>query len=177
MQQSKIISSKTLYQDNYTKVFKVETQKPNGKISTRVQMQKRSFVIVVPINKEKQVLLGREFRSALQKTVWMVPTGFVDPKESPQKTAKRELLEETGLLSKKLIPLYNLTGSSEYQQKGFAFLATNLTKDDSITPEYKTIPTSFQKATKMALENKLGDRIGLVVIAAIERFKNFQRAN
>ncbi|MFH1392242.1 MAG: NUDIX hydrolase [bacterium] len=173
MQQPKIISSKILYKDDYTKVFEVKIRKPDNRISTRVRMQKRSFVVVVPINHQKQVLFGREFRSALRKTVWMVPTGFVDSKESPKQTAKRELLEETGLLAKKLIPLYNLNGSSEYQQKGFAFLAVNLTKDDSVAPEYKTVLTSFEKTTEMALKNKLGDRIGLVVLAAIEKYKKF----
>lgn len=175
MKQPKIISSKTLYKDDYTRVFEVKIRKPDNRISTRVRMQKRAFVVVVPINNQKQVLLGREFRSALQKITWMVPTGFVDSRESSKQTAKRELLEETGFLAQKLIPLYHLTGSSEYQQKGFAFLAINLTKDDSIAPEYKTVPTSFKKATKMALENKLGDRIGLVVIAAIEKHKELAK--
>jgi len=169
MQQT-TISKKTLYKDNHTKILKLKLKKPNGDIFTQIQMEKRPFVIIVPIDKQRRILLGQEHRSNLQKKVWMVPTGFIDAKESPKQAAKRELLEETGLLAKKLTPLYQLTGSSEYRQQGFAFLATDLTKADT-TPELKMVQTSFCQAIQMALKNKLGDRIGLAVIAAIEKYR------
>lgn len=176
MKQTIILSQKTLYKDDYTKIIKLKLKKPNGKNIIRVKMQKRPFVIIVPIDEHGRVLLCREFRSALQKTVCMVPTGFIDSKESPKQAAKRELLEESNIIAKKLTPLYQLTGNSECQQQGFAFLATQLTKI-SATSELKIVPTSFNQATKMALKNKLGDRIGLVVMSAIEKYKKMACEN
>lgn len=170
MKQEAILDKKILYQDDYTKVIKLKIKKTDGKNIIRVKMKKRPFVVIVPINKQDRVLLCREYRSTLQKKVWMIPTGFIDHGESPQQTARRELLEETNLVAKKLTPLYQLTGSSECKQQGFAFLATQLTKIDGKS-ELQITPTDFNKAKKMALKNKLGDRIGLIVVAAIEKYK------
>ncbi|MFH1564834.1 MAG: NUDIX hydrolase [bacterium] len=170
MKQTTILAEKILYQDDYTKVVKLKLRKPDGKNIVRVKMEKRPFVVIVPIDEKGNVLLCREFRSTLQKTVWMVPAGFIDQNESSKQAARRELLEETNFKVKRLTPLYQLTGNSEYQQQGFAFLATQLTKIDGKS-ELQITPTDFNKTKKMALKNKLGDRIGLIVVAAIEKYK------
>lgn len=174
MQQKFPTPPKILYQDNYTKILQINFKKSNGDIATRIIMDKHPFVVIVPINEQKQVLLAREFRVALQKTVWMVPTGYINSTETPLQAAKRELLEEMGLKTQQLILLYRLTGNSECRQTGFVFIATQL-KQVKTTAELKVIPTDFRRAITMALQNKLGDRIGLAVIAAINKYKELRK--
>lgn len=54
-------------------------------------------VAVLPIVDGKLGLL-RIYRHAIQRHLWEVPRGFVDPDESDRNSALRELEEETGLL-------------------------------------------------------------------------------
>ena len=53
-------------------------------------------VAVLPVADGKLGLL-RVYRHAIQRHLWEVPRGFVDPGESDRKSALRELEEETGL--------------------------------------------------------------------------------
>lgn len=39
----------------------------------------------------------RQYRYALRQTIWEFPAGTLDPSESPESSARRELREETGL--------------------------------------------------------------------------------
>lgn len=54
------------------------------------------WVNVVPVTKDQQLVLVRQFRHGLAAFNLEIPGGIVDPGESPQKTVVRELVEETG---------------------------------------------------------------------------------
>jgi ADP-ribose pyrophosphatase len=51
---------------------------------------------IVPLTADRRVLLVRQFRCALNATIWEIPAGTLEPGEEPLATARRELAEETG---------------------------------------------------------------------------------
>ncbi len=55
------------------------------------------IIAVVEQDGEKRVVLTREFRAPLGGYELSVPSGLVDPGETPAEAARRELHEETGL--------------------------------------------------------------------------------
>ncbi len=60
------------------------------------------FVCIVALNAEGKLLLVRQFRPAAGQAVLEVPSGHLEPGESPEVAARRELLEETGHAAEKL---------------------------------------------------------------------------
>lgn len=70
-------------------------------------------VIVAALHNDKLVVT-REFRVAIGDYEWGIPAGLVDDDESPEQTARRELMEETNLIVDQIIGytpyLYNSAG-------------------------------------------------------------------
>ena len=61
-----------------------------------------SVVMIMTDPSGDRLLLTREFRMALGRTVYGFPAGLVDPGESCEESARRELWEETGLTLTKI---------------------------------------------------------------------------
>jgi len=63
-----------------------------------------TWVNVVALTKEKDVILVRQYRHGIQKTIIETPGGSMDSNDkSPFEAIKRELLEETGYSSNNII--------------------------------------------------------------------------
>ncbi|WP_100407062.1 NUDIX hydrolase [Bacillus solitudinis] len=79
-----------------------EVELPNGKKSTREIVKHPGAVAVIPVTKEGKIVLVRQFRKALDKTIIEIPAGKLEKGEEPLECAKRELEEETGYKSESL---------------------------------------------------------------------------
>ncbi|WP_243094570.1 NUDIX hydrolase [Thermus thalpophilus] len=60
---------------------------------------------VLPVTARTTALLVRQYRHPTGKFLLEVPAGKVDPGETPEEAARRELLEEVGARAKEVIPL------------------------------------------------------------------------
>lgn len=54
------------------------------------------FVQIVPVTRDSEVVMVRQYRHGAERVTLEVPGGLVDPGELPQITAARECLEESG---------------------------------------------------------------------------------
>ncbi len=76
-----------------------------------------------------QVVLIRQFRPSVEETLLEIPAGRIDPGETPEQAAKRELEEETGLIPlnlKKLVEFYPTPGFVD--EKIYIFYADEFKK-------------------------------------------------
>lgn len=68
----------------------------NGEMSKREVVNHQGAVGIVVTTDDGQILLVRQFRLPVGKVIWEIPAGTLEPNESPETCAIRELQEETG---------------------------------------------------------------------------------
>ena len=56
-----------------------------------------SVILILTDGSGERILLNREYRMAMAQWIYNFPAGLIDPGETPEESAKRELWEETGL--------------------------------------------------------------------------------
>ena len=98
----KTLSSQRIYDGRAVKLRVDTVQKPDGKTTTREIVEHSDCVAVVVIDSKDRVLLVRQYRKAVGKTLLEIPAGGIDPGEQPINCVRRELQEEIGYLPNKV---------------------------------------------------------------------------
>src|SRR5262245_48780577 len=88
-----------------SRVFAVEVVRkrfPNGQEHEITVVRHPPSVVLLPIADDGRVLLIRQFRASVDRELWEVPAGSVDPGETPEDAASRECEEEIRLVPRRL---------------------------------------------------------------------------
>jgi len=87
------------------RVFSVEVGRltfPNRTAHEIAVVRHRPSVVLIPMLDSERIVLIRQYRPAIARTMWELPAGTTDPGESPDEAAARECEEEIGLVPGKL---------------------------------------------------------------------------
>lgn len=96
------LSSRRLYEGRVLALDLDEVEEPGGVRATREVVRQRGSVAALPVQADGSVVLVRQYRHAVGEALWELPAGRLDPGESPEEGARRELEEETGLRAGRL---------------------------------------------------------------------------
>jgi ADP-ribose diphosphatase len=111
-----IHSSELVAKSRLFKIEQLELEFSNGEQRTyeRMKSSGRGAVMVVPIVNEQEFLLVSEYCAGTHSYELGFPKGLIDPGESPEQAANRELKEEIGFGAKRLIKLKTLSIAPSY---------------------------------------------------------------
>ena len=101
---------------------------PDGTEFTRDVVRHPGAVAVVAVTDDRRVLLVRQYRGPIDRELLEIPAGTRDVDgESPEQTARRELIEEAGVAAGELRLLATVFNSPGFcDEETSLFLATGL---------------------------------------------------
>jgi ADP-ribose pyrophosphatase len=144
-------------------------QLPNGRTTRITFINHPGAVIIAPFLNKNTVVMLCQFRPALKKYIYELPAGTLDPNESTAVCARRELLEETGLLTRKLTKLGSIYPVPGYSTEVIhIFKAEQLTLTQAQPEEYeviKTIPMTKFRIRRLMSQGKLRDAKSICTFA------------
>jgi len=137
-----------LIRDGFRKILSKTFTLPNGQSQDFEIKKEGEVVCVVPITKDKKVILAKQFRPGPEKVFLELPGGGMENGESPKEAMERELLEETGYAGNiEFVCSIPIGGYSTGWRHVFA--ATDCEKVD----EQKLDEAEFVEVIEMALED------------------------
>lgn len=83
------------------RIFKVEVNRlvlPSGRRATMDIVRHPGSVVLIPMPSPETVILVRQYRFSIDRWIWELPAGSVEPGEDPAAGAARECEEEIGLV-------------------------------------------------------------------------------
>jgi len=174
----KMLSSRLIYEGRVVKL-RVDTVKmPNGRETTREIVEHSDCVAIVAIDEKDNVLLVKQFRQPVGKTLLEIPAGGIEPGEGPVATVRRELREETGYLPRKVERLggfYSAPGySSEYL---YLYLASDLAHNPLYaedTEEIRVVPVPVTQILRLITSGSICDAKS---IAGLLTFLDYRRSH
>jgi ADP-ribose pyrophosphatase len=125
--QEKHLSSRTVFEGRAVKV-KVDTiEKASGVVTTRDIVWHADCIAVVALDENDNVLMERQYRTAVGKVLLEIPAGGIEEGESPEDAVRRELQEEIGYLPGKVTRLGGFYAAPGYCTEYLhLFMATDL---------------------------------------------------
>jgi len=169
----KIIAEKNVYDNAWINVTEFDVLNPNGGKGIYGKIHfKKIAVGALPLDDDFNTYLVGQYRFPLNQYSWEIPEGGGEFTESPLEAAKRELLEETGLIANDWREILTLHLSDSVSDEiAIIFLAQKLEQRSPIPEEteelaIKKIP--FEEAYQMVEEGRITDAMS---VAAIQKVK------
>jgi len=173
------VSSRCVYSGKIISVDLDEVQFPDGTAGELEMVRHPGASAVAPLldgGKEPQVVLVRQYRYATNGYIYEIPAGRLDPGESPESCASRELKEETGYSAavfRKLTTIYTTPGFTD--ERIHVFVAEGLTAGKSAheRDEFLEVhPVALSEAVEMVRTGKIVDAKTCIALLLAELMLN-----
>ena len=167
-------TSKLIYQGRILQFSIDSLTLPNGKAVELEVLRHPGGAAIVALDEHNQVCLLRQYRHAAGGWLWELPAGKLESGETPQTTAKRELVEEAGLQAARWDTLGKVIVSPGFcDEVIYLYLARDLTvvpaqpEDDELF-EVHWIP--FEQALEQVHDGTLLDAKTMLGLTLAEKY-------
>lgn len=106
-----VVSSETVYSGRRVNLRRDVLRDEAGAEYVREVVEHPGAAVIVPFLPDGRVVLVRQYRHAVGRSLLELPAGTLEPDEDPAECARRELEEETGWRAGKVLPLASVYSS------------------------------------------------------------------
>lgn len=139
MQIARIQSQKDIFSTSWFKLI-AKTVIPGKADEPYYAIEALDYISVLAMTPDQKVILVKQYRPAVEAVVTELPSGHVEKNESPEESASRELLEETGYRASAMECLGSLwSDTGRMSNRIWYFFAPDVTWDGRTTPEEPAI--------------------------------------
>lgn len=181
MKKWKLLKSKKILGNKYITVQENSYKRVDGVVIDKFyKVLRDDFVAIIAIDKNNIIIMEQQYRVGADKVLLELPAGFIKKGEKPEKTAIRELQEETGYIGKNPKYLGNY-----YVSAGFMNMKSHIVKLDVVgrkkiqnldkNEEIEIVKIPLKKAFKLLCENKILDLNNIVALKLYESSKFSQK--
>ena len=161
------LTERMIYDNDWITVHHREVINPSGGNGIYGLVKFKNVAVgIVTIDDEGYTYLVGQYRYPTENYSWEIPEGGCPQGEDPLTAAKRELLEETGLVAEDwsvLLPTIH-TSNSVTNEVGILYLATRLTLGKSqpeATENLKVKKVKIEEAIQMASDGRITDLMSI----------------
>ena len=160
------LTTKPQYENPWIQVVEHDVLKPNGSPGIYGVVRFKNLAIgAIPIHADGTTVLVGQYRYPLEAYSWEIPEGGGSRTVDPLDSAKRELVEETGLSAGKWLRFLELhLSNSVSDEHAINYLAWDLTEgtaqpDDTEQLQLRRVP--FAEAVRMAMAGEITDAMAV----------------
>jgi ADP-ribose pyrophosphatase len=162
------VSGEWVYRGKILQVSRDKVELPGGATADLEIIRHPGASAVVPLHPDGSITLIRQYRYAADGFILEVPAGKLDPGESPEICAMREIVEEAGVRAARLHPLgWIFTTPGFTDEKIHLFAATGLTPATQALDEDEVIEVvqmPLVEALRLAAKGGIRDGKSLCAI-------------
>jgi ADP-ribose pyrophosphatase len=145
-----VVSSERVFDGKVFEIDRDRVRMPNGREVTVDVVRHARSVVLLPVPEPGQIVLIRQYRYAVNRWLWEVPAGSVDPGEEPDQAARRECHEEIGQVPETIVRLGAFLPTPGYCNEEMIFFRLSglsvaaepaaADEDEDIEPRTFTLP-------------------------------------
>lgn len=169
----KIKSSKSIYENPWIGLTEHQVLNPSGGEGIYGVVHFKNLAIgIIAIDEEDHIFLIGQYRFPLKQYSWELPEGGGPLGSNPLDSAKRELLEETGLVAKDWKEVLRMhLSNSVSDELGILYLASDFEQheaepEETEQLEIKRIP--FEEAYQMVMRGEITDSLSVAGILKVK---------
>lgn len=169
------LTTRNVYENPWIRVEHRDVLNPSGGAGIYGVIHfKNTAIGIVPLDRDGNTWLVGQYRYTLERYCWEIPEGGGPMGIDPLESAKRELLEETGITAARWTPLLEMhTSNSVTDEYGVAFVAQELSFGEAQPEETEQLQVQrlpFQQVVEMVMQGEITDSLSMIAILKVHEW-------
>lgn len=168
-----VLAEKPVYDNPWISVTEYDVINPSGGKGIYGKVGFKNLAIgILPLDDNLNTWLVGQYRFTIDAYSWEIPEGGGEKNIDPLVSAKRELLEETGLQAqhwRKLLDIH--LSNSVSDEAGVSYLATGLSYHEAQPEETEKLVIQklpFREVFEMVMDGRITDSLSMVTILKVQ---------